>query len=146
MTWQNLAPFLYDKKAAVELLSMYETGRQVLSYFENDTPQSQATWSTLQDHAGTWISKAAKAWPEPDFSIRNWLKESKGSTLLVRYHVEHPALSASLCTMVTSILINQVLALPEDTEHKNPIWFIMDEMMNFPKVENLKRGMGAWLV
>lgn len=140
LTWQNLSPFLYDKKATVELLSMYETGRQVLSYFENDTPQSQATWSTLQDHAGTWISKAAKAWPEPDFSIRNWLKESNGSTLLVRYHVEHPALSASLCTMITSLLINQVIALPEDTYHQNPIWFIMDEMMNFPKVENLKKG------
>lgn len=142
LNWADLGEFIYDKKLAIQLLSRYPVGREVLSYFQDDSPQSQATVSTLHDHAGKWIRKAGRAWPEPSFSVRKWIKDpnQKGTTLVLRYHAEYPELSGAMCAMVTSLLIQQLLAMPEDGNHENPVWFIMDEMANFPKVESLKRG------
>lgn len=138
LTWKELAACIADINETLSLLSMYQTGQMVISYIENQSGQTQATWTTLVDHAGKWTAKAAKAWPEPSVSLRSWLQSQGGGTLILRYSPDYPDLSASICSMVTSLLINSLLALPED--ENRAVWFLLDEMANFPKVGNLKRG------
>lgn len=138
LTWGNLASCIYDQDETLALLSQYRSGQQVVSYIEREGGQSQATWTTMLDSVGKWIAKAERAWPSDGVSFRQWLTDDTGGTLILRYSPEHPALSGALCAMVTSLLIDALLTLPED--ESRAVWFIMDEMANFPKVGNLKRG------
>ncbi len=138
LTWANLSDCIYDQDETLILLSQYRTGQQVMSYIEREGGQSQATWTTLLDNVGKWITKAERAWAGEGESLRSWLTSPGGGTLILRYSPEHPDLSASICAMVTSLLINALLAQKED--ENRAVWFLMDEMANFPKVGNLKRG------
>jgi len=87
-----------------------------------------------------WLDTIAKVWKEDHkykFSITSWAQGKYNfSSLIIPNDPKYPSISAPLCTAVLSLIVREVLALPDN---KNKFWFILDEIADLPKAKALEK-------
>ena len=141
LSWASLNHTLSDLDLLIPALEKYDSGRQGLAAVSG-SPQTAANFmSNLLTSTG-WLKHLAKAWPNPSFSLRSWMRDGKGGMLILRYAADFPELSGSLCSMVTAITIAELLSWTVDKE--TPVWFVLDEIANLnKKISTLANGITA---
>ena len=121
------------------LLHRYESARPALDAINRGSDQTQATWTTLQGSVGKWIRDAQVAFGEnPDFCLTDWLEKGEGGALVLRVDETFHSFSSAMCVSMAALAIKRMLQRAEG-DHR--VWLIMDELSNFPKIPNLKRGL-----
>ncbi|NDV18758.1 type IV secretion system DNA-binding domain-containing protein [Pseudodesulfovibrio sp. JC047] len=151
LTWTNLSAFTtnidlligqeVDGEWAPGLLGRYESARPALDAIARGSDQTQATWTTLQNSVGKWVRDAAAAFgKDPDWSLSQWLQtpENNVQFLVIQFNETFENLSKAMASAMASLTIKRVLQMPEGD---NCIWLLMDEVANFPRIPNLKRGL-----
>jgi len=90
-----------------------------------------------------WLDSVAKVWTNNSkhrFSISRWVKGKYNTkSLIIANDPKYSSISSPLCSAVLSIVVREVLSLPDNNSVK--YWFVLDELADLPKTESL----GKWL-
>ncbi|MGP5157880.1 type IV secretory system conjugative DNA transfer family protein [Pseudoalteromonas prydzensis] len=88
----------------------------------------------------SWLDTIAKVWKEDHkykFSVTDWAQGKYNfSSLIIPNDPKYSSISAPLCTAVLTLIVSEVLALPDN---KNKFWFILDEIADLPKTKALEK-------
>ncbi|MEY8214743.1 MAG: type IV secretion system DNA-binding domain-containing protein [Colwellia sp.] len=89
----------------------------------------------------SWLNSVAKIWTKESdhrFSITKWAQgQYKAKSLIIANDPKYAAISVSLCSAVLSIVVREVLSLPDCNKRK--FWFVLDELADLPKTEALEK-------
>jgi type IV secretory pathway TraG/TraD family ATPase VirD4 len=141
LTWATLFETISDMKKLVPALQAYPSGVQGLTAIQAG-PDEAAKFLTNLHSSTKFLYYLGKAWPNPSFSLRSWMRDGKGGMLILRFASDFKELSRSLCAMVTAITIGELLSWPVNKEI--PVWFVLDEIANLEmKIANLAEGITA---
>lgn len=140
LSWDTLRDTVADKNKLNDVLNAYDFSSQAAEYMPKTDKDRNDVKSNL-NNATWWLYFLAKAWKTPNFNLRDWLNDEKGGMLILRYSEGFPDLSRSLCAMVTSVLISEILSWP--VSKAKAVWWFLDELGNLPKINNLAAGISA---
>jgi type IV secretory pathway TraG/TraD family ATPase VirD4 len=88
-----------------------------------------------------WLDYLAKVWTKDSkykFSVTNWIAGKYNlQSLIIPNDPKYSSISAPLCTAVLSIIVREVLSLPDDNSRK--ICFVLDELADLPKTKSLEK-------
>jgi type IV secretory pathway TraG/TraD family ATPase VirD4 len=105
---------------------------------DSNTTKSFIMELTTQLH---WLGSVAKIWSQASlhqFSITKWVKGNyKIQSLIIANNPKYSAISAPLCSAVLSIVVREVLSLPDNNYRK--YWFVLDELADLPKTKSLDK-------
>lgn len=89
----------------------------------------------------SWLDSVAKVWTKDSkqrFSITKWLQGQYNiQSLIIANDPKYSAISAPLCSAILSIVVREVLSLPDCDKRK--LWFVLDELADLPKTESLEK-------
>lgn len=140
LSWGNLDKILADQEAAHKLLSTYERTMRAARSIEPGGSDSSSDILKTLDTNTRWLFETSKAWDnQPDFTLREWLDNPEGGTLILRYSENYPVLSSSICSIVAAYLFSLVLAKSDQKEKL--YWFFLDELQNLPAMHNLVQAL-----
>lgn len=140
LSWATLWDTVTDLGKLHKVLSTYDSGLRGLSAIGGKDDAVKFQSNMLSKTA--WLPHLVKAWPKPSFSIRSWMREEGEGVLILRYASDFPELSRSLCSMVASILIAELLSWP--VTNAKPVWFFLDEVAQLGiKIGSLAEGITA---
>jgi type IV secretory pathway TraG/TraD family ATPase VirD4 len=105
---------------------------------DSNTTKSFIMEMTTQLH---WLGSVSKIWTKASqhkFSITKWVKgHYKIQSLIIANDPMYSAISAPLCSAVLSIVVREVLSLPDNDYRK--YWFVLDELADLPKNKSLDK-------
>jgi type IV secretory pathway TraG/TraD family ATPase VirD4 len=86
-----------------------------------------------------WLDSVAKIWTNNSkhrFSISRWVNGKYNTkSLIIANDPKYSSISSPLCSAVLSIVVREVLSLPDNNSVK--YWFVLDELADLPKTESL---------
>ena len=89
----------------------------------------------------SWLDSVAKVWTNESkqrFSITKWVQgQYNAKSLIIANDSKYSAISAPLCSAVLSIVVREVMSLPDCNKRK--FWFVLDELADLPKTEALEK-------
>lgn len=138
-SWTELKEFL-DKPV-----------KELKVYFEKHYPDaaklisedSKTTDSFIMEMVTklNWLGYLAKVWTKETkykFSVTKWFAGKYNlQSLIVPNNPKYSSMSSPLCSAVLSIIVRELLALPDNEERK--FWFVLDELADLPKTDALEK-------
>jgi len=89
----------------------------------------------------SWLDSVAKFWTKESnyqFSITQWVQRKYSFTsLIIPNDPKYSAIAAPVCSAILSIIVREVLDLPDDNQRK--FWFVLDELADLPKTKALEK-------
>ncbi|MBU2894221.1 type IV secretion system DNA-binding domain-containing protein [Colwellia sp. D2M02] len=89
----------------------------------------------------SWLDSVAKVWTKDSkykFSITHWIEGHYNfKSLIIANDPKYSSISAPLCSAVLSIVVREVLSLPDDNKRK--FWLVLDELADLPKTQALDK-------
>lgn len=136
LNWPDLFGLVNNKKVLMDILRRYPSGLQALATLDGAAEQAAGVLGELNSST-QWLALLARAWPEPNFSLRHWMSADQGGMLIMQYSQQFPEFSGSIMSLATYVLISEMLCFDPDAGR---YWFFLDEFGNLPKITNLVEG------
>ena len=136
--WAELKELLNKPtKELNELFRKYYPDAAKLSLEDSKTTDSFMMELTTKLN---WLDYVAKVWTKKSknkFSVTKWVKgKYKIQSLIIPNNPKYSSISAPLCSAVLSIVVREVLSLPDN---KQKFWFVLDELADLPKTDALEK-------
>lgn len=134
LNWESLLAVVSNDSLEVisSLLQLTEEGRLCLSDVSPNAPeQATGVLSTMKKEI-KFLAPIARAWKNPDFSVREFVKKGDG-IILLRYHNQHSELTSKMIQIFFELALYEIAPL-EDYNPKTYVFFA-DELQNFPRLD-----------
>ncbi len=136
--WQDIWRCAAQGKADLHsFLQRTQEGRTSAAFIEGGSKSGRDVYSMLISHLKP-ISWLAKAWGNEGVSLRGWLKDPDSKTLIIGGMVENEELATLTARLAIQILVNEVLAMPDDLNRR--VWLFLDELATLGSSESLLKA------
>tara|TARA_R110000737_G_scaffold353479_1_gene405946 strand:+ start:7509 stop:8891 length:1383 start_codon:yes stop_codon:yes gene_type:complete len=138
-SWHELK-ILLDKPIGElkELFDEYYPKAGKLISEDSKTTDSFIMELTTQTH---WLDYLAQVWSKESktkFSVTKWIEgEYNLQSLIIPNDPKYSSISAPLCAAILSIVVREILSLPDDSERE--LWFVLDELTDLPKTKAFEK-------
>jgi len=124
--WQDLWDAISKGKDGLyTFLQLSKEGRAASAAIGGDTKAAHDVYATLMTamQPAIWLPKA---WGNEGISLREWVKDPNSKILIIGGMVENEKLAALTARLALQILVNEVLAMPDNLERR--VWLFLDEL------------------
>ena len=136
--WQDVWTAITQSQSDLaDWLQQSVEGRSAAATIEGDSKSGQDVYSTLISQLKP-VSWLAKAWGNEGISLRAWLKDPSSKTLIIGGMVENEELAALTARLTIQILVNELLAMPDDLNRR--VWLFLDELAALGSCESLLKA------
>lgn len=134
LSWQSLFEVISDDDIDLlrGVLNLSPEGKLALSDISPDAPeQLTGILSSLKKEI-KFLAPIAKAWHEPDFSIRDFIRDADGVVIL-RFDKQNAELSGKMIQIFFEMALCEIA--PQEDYNDNTYVFFGDELQNLPRLD-----------